>query len=148
MIDALFFTTLFCYASAGGFAEGVAVDDLGQLAAGASAVAERAGTLSEPACFAPPVCTFTRPDRARACDLHEGLTPSVESDVGPNRARTTLEHLLAPATIMERQAEQAGASRSCCRAETWRALIAAHPPSEASPARRRRLREPMETAHG
>ncbi len=80
--------------------EGVRADDLAQLARRAAVVAERAARLSEPSVFAVPLCTFCRPDKARAEDLALGLAISVEADAAPARARTILEHLLGPCTCI------------------------------------------------
>jgi hypothetical protein len=51
--------------------------------------------------FAPPICTFTNPDRARGIDLADGLVLSVEIDEGDtSAARIRLESLIGPATIV------------------------------------------------
>jgi hypothetical protein len=50
--------------------------------------------------FAPPICTFTNPDRARGIDLANGLALSVELDEDTHAARTKLEGLLGPATVV------------------------------------------------
>jgi hypothetical protein len=139
MIDgeviARFVATLFCHAT-GGFVslrafhqharkraplhvEAVWVDDA-PLTRRASAVAERAAGLSDPAVFAPPICTFNRPDKARAEDIAEGLTPSVEADSAPYRARQTLEHLLGPATLITASgSEWTGEIQDCLHLQ-WR----------------------------
>ena len=51
--------------------------------------------------FAPPICTFSNPDRARLQDLANGLTLSVEIDDGDIKAaRIKLESILGPATAV------------------------------------------------
>lgn len=51
--------------------------------------------------FAPPICTFTNPDRARGADLANGLALSVEIDEGDtSAARIKLESLIGAATLV------------------------------------------------
>lgn len=53
-----------------------------------------------PVVFAPPIATFTNKSSAREGDLANGLALSVECDATPGAARTTLEGLLGPATVV------------------------------------------------
>jgi putative DNA primase/helicase len=62
--------------------------------------ATRCATAARAVVFAPPICTFVSPDRARGTDLAAGIVLSVELDEGDTRdARTRLEGLLGPATV-------------------------------------------------
>jgi hypothetical protein len=62
--------------------------------------ATRAAQCSEPVVFCPPIATFTSTKRAREIDLANGLALSVECDSYPQRARSLLERLLGPATVV------------------------------------------------
>ena len=63
--------------------------------------ARDAANADHPVVFAPPVCTFTNPDRARTEDLANGLALSVEIDEGDTHAaRQRLEGLLGPPTVV------------------------------------------------
>ena len=53
-----------------------------------------------PVVFAPPIATFTNDSGARERDLANGLALSVECDATPGAARTRLEGLLGPATVV------------------------------------------------
>jgi hypothetical protein len=64
--------------------------------------ARRAAQNPKPVVFAPPIATFTNKDRATEKDLFEGLALSVECDARPQQARTILEKLLGPATLVVR----------------------------------------------
>jgi hypothetical protein len=64
--------------------------------------ADRAANFPKPVVFCPPIATFTNKDKARERDLGEGLALSVECDARPGQARTTLEAILGPATIVVR----------------------------------------------
>ncbi len=66
----------------------------------ATAAAQRAADHHRPTVFAPPVCTFTGPSRARGVDLANGVAISVELDDGDTEMeRRRLESLLGPATM-------------------------------------------------
>ena len=56
----------------------------------------------KPVVFCPPLAVFSSKDHAREQDLLEGLALAVELDEHPQQARTTLENLLGPATIVVR----------------------------------------------
>jgi RecA-family ATPase len=62
--------------------------------------ARRAAQSPAPVVFCPPLAVFSSKDHAREQDLLEGLALSVECDQHPSEARTTLEHLLGPATVV------------------------------------------------
>jgi hypothetical protein len=63
--------------------------------------AEDAANNPRPIVFAPPICTFSNPERARVEDLANGLTLSVEIDDGDiGYARRRLESILGPATVI------------------------------------------------
>ncbi len=62
--------------------------------------ARRAAQNPKPVVFCPPLAVFGNKDHAREQDLLEGLALSVECDQHPGEARTTLEHLLGPATVV------------------------------------------------
>jgi hypothetical protein len=65
--------------------------------------AEDAASYGKPAVFAPPICTFTNPARARTEDLANGLTLSVEIDEGDTDAiLALLQSILGPATVVVR----------------------------------------------
>jgi AAA domain/Primase C terminal 2 (PriCT-2) len=75
--------------------------DLTHLADEAYKAAGFIANTDRAAVFCPPICTFSNGDTARVADLANGLTLSVEIDDGDTRAaRTRLEHLLGPATII------------------------------------------------
>lgn len=82
--------------------EGVPVGpDIAPVLARAVAVAEKTANGPKPAVFAPPVATFDNPRRARQDDVANGLALSVEvDDADPRAARSKLEFLLGPATIV------------------------------------------------
>lgn len=55
----------------------------------------------DPVVFAPPIATFTNPERARLSDLANGLALSIDiDDVDPEGARLRLETILGPATLI------------------------------------------------
>jgi hypothetical protein len=62
--------------------------------------ARRAAQNPKPVVFAPPLATFNVKDRAREQDIAEGLALSVECDQHPQEARTILETLIGPATLV------------------------------------------------
>ena len=62
--------------------------------------ARRAAQNPKPVVFCPPLAVFGNRDHAREQDLLEGLALSVECDQHPGEARTTLEDLLGPATVV------------------------------------------------
>ena len=62
--------------------------------------ARRAAQNPAPVVFCPPLAVFGNKDHAREQDLLEGLALSVECDQHPGEARTTLEDLLGPATVV------------------------------------------------
>ena len=64
--------------------------------------ARRAAQNPAPVVFCPPLAIFSNKDHAREQDLLAGLALSVELDEHPQQARTTLENLLGPATIVVR----------------------------------------------
>ena len=64
--------------------------------------ARRAAQNPAPVVFCPPLAVFGNKDHAREQDLQEGLALSVELDEHPQQARTMLENLLGPATIVVR----------------------------------------------
>ncbi len=84
------------------FIRGIYVNgNLDALIEAAARAAEDAANNSKPVVFAPPICTFTNPDRARTEDLANGLVLSVELDDGdPEAARRWLEGLIGPATAI------------------------------------------------
>jgi hypothetical protein len=63
-------------------------------------VAELAAHADAKVVFCPPIATFTNNKHARQKDLAEGLVLSVECDTQAQRARTRLEELLGPATVV------------------------------------------------
>jgi Primase C terminal 2 (PriCT-2) len=66
----------------------------------ATRCADECARAAHPVVFAPPVCTFSNPDRARSCDVANGLCLSVELDAGDTAAaQRTLEALLGPVTL-------------------------------------------------
>ena len=116
---ATFIDALFKYADEGTFASLRAFDqfdstlpasmirpvkingDLSRLVDEAASSAERMANEPRPIVFAPPICTFSSPDRARLADLANGLTLSVEIDEGDtSAARRKLEGLLGSCTIV------------------------------------------------
>jgi len=64
--------------------------------------ARRAAQNPKPVVFCPPLAVFVDKDHAREQDLVAGLALSVECDQHPQEARTRLEELLGPATIVVR----------------------------------------------
>ena len=62
--------------------------------------ARRAAQNPAPVVFCPPLAVFSNKDHAREQDLLEGLALSVECDQHPGEARTILEGLLGPATVV------------------------------------------------
>lgn len=64
--------------------------------------ARRAAQSPAPAVFCPPLAVFVGKEKAREEDLLEGLALSVECDQHPREARTILEGLLGPATVVVR----------------------------------------------
>jgi RecA-family ATPase len=75
--------------------------NLERLIDAATAAAEDVANRKRKIVFAPPICTFSNADRARVEDLANGLVLSVDLDDGDTHAaRTRLEHLLGPATIV------------------------------------------------
>lgn len=114
-----FVSALFRYAEAGTFASLRAFDqfkrsvppeliwpvkingDLGKLVDLAAKAATKCVIAQKSVVFAPPICTFTNPDRARGVDLANGLTLSIELDEGDTVAeRKKMEALLGPATVV------------------------------------------------
>ena len=77
-------------------------DGLEALVAAAVAQATRCSQHPRPVVFCPPVATFAEGPQAREQDLINGLALSVECDMAPNDARTRLEGLLGPATLVVR----------------------------------------------
>jgi hypothetical protein len=63
-------------------------------------LAQRAAEEPRKVVFCPPVATFSNPDRAREKDLAQGLALSVELDSNPTQARSRLEAVLGPATLI------------------------------------------------
>lgn len=74
--------------------------DLAGVKDSAIACATEAALFPHPAVFCPPIATFTSATRAREVDLANGLALSVECDSNPAHARTVLESLLGPATVV------------------------------------------------
>ncbi|WP_431266932.1 hypothetical protein [Dankookia sp. P2] len=62
--------------------------------------AGRAARAGVPVVFAPPIATFRNPPSATEADLCNGLALSVECNRAPTAARTKLESLLGPATVL------------------------------------------------
>jgi hypothetical protein len=62
--------------------------------------ADYAANFREPAVFCPPICTFANDKRGRVEDLANGLALSVECDQKCVAARSTLENLLGPPTLV------------------------------------------------
>jgi hypothetical protein len=63
-------------------------------------VAQLAAHVHEKVVFCPPVATFTNSKHAREVDLAEGLVLNAECDAHPQEARTKLEAVLGPATMV------------------------------------------------
>lgn len=62
--------------------------------------ADHCANADHPVVFAPPVCTFTNPKRARSIDLANGITLAVELDEGNTpAAMRRLEGILGPVTL-------------------------------------------------
>jgi hypothetical protein len=75
--------------------------DLTALVDAAIRAANRCAHANHRVVFAPPICTFTNPNHARAIDLANGLVLSVEVDEGDtDAARARLEGLLGAATVI------------------------------------------------
>ena len=74
--------------------------DSGALADAAAALATRAARSPRPVVFAPPIATFASDRGAAEADLQNGLALSVECDQAPAIARSKLEALLGPATVV------------------------------------------------
>ena len=73
----------------------------------ASVAAEDAAQSDEPLVFCPPIATFTGAWKADTGSLANGLTLSVELDgVDPDAARTRLEGILGPVTIIVRSGSE------------------------------------------
>jgi hypothetical protein len=66
----------------------------------AVAIATQAGRIEPARVFAPPVALFKPGWQAREVDLLEGPVLSVECDAHPEQARTKLEAILGPATMV------------------------------------------------
>jgi hypothetical protein len=67
----------------------------------AARLAQRCANNATPIVFAPPIASFSNPNRARAIDLANGLALSVEiDDVDPDDARARLEGILGPPTVV------------------------------------------------
>ena len=64
--------------------------------------ARRAAQYPKPITFCPPIAVFWNKDRCREEDLAEGPAISVECDEHPQQARTTLEAVLGPPTVVVR----------------------------------------------
>lgn len=72
-----------------------------KVVAAAARAAEDAGNNAHPVVFAPPIATFSNPDRARTIDLANGVALSVEIDEGDtNAASQRLSGILGPPTIV------------------------------------------------
>lgn len=78
----------------------IITDARAHLAEAATYYATKAAQYPRPAVFCPPIATFTNAKHARELDLANGLALSVECDAHPQRARTLLERLLGPATVV------------------------------------------------
>ena len=61
---------------------------------------DHAANKLHPSTFAPPICTFRSSDRARAIDVANGLTISVEIDERPKESRKQLESILGTPTVV------------------------------------------------
>ena len=66
----------------------------------AYAVATLAAVTPDPSVFCPPIAGFASATQARQADLTEAYALSVECDAGAAEARTVLEGLLGPATVV------------------------------------------------
>ncbi|MBS7790082.1 DUF3987 domain-containing protein [Roseococcus sp. SDR] len=73
---------------------------LNTLIQAATQAAHRAANAPFPVTFCPPPATFNNPDKADEASLANGLVLSVECDSNPRVARTRLEGLLGPATLV------------------------------------------------
>ena len=62
--------------------------------------AAQAATWWKPAVFCPPVCTFKNQLNAKTDNIRQGVALSTECDSNPSAARTTLEAVLGPATVV------------------------------------------------
>jgi hypothetical protein len=65
-------------------------------------IARRAAQDPKPVVFCPPLATFRERKSAAEADLVEGLTLSVECDQNPEAARSKLEAILGPTTVVVR----------------------------------------------
>ncbi|WP_431266836.1 DUF3987 domain-containing protein [Dankookia sp. P2] len=74
--------------------------DLDALIDAALNQASRAARAGSPVVFAPPIATFGNSSSATEADLCNGLALSVECDRAPTAARTKLESLIGPATVI------------------------------------------------
>jgi hypothetical protein len=75
--------------------------DLTPLINRALKAASKCAAADHPIVFAPPICTFTNPNRARSVDLANGLVLSVDIDQGnADAARRKLEALLGSAVTV------------------------------------------------
>jgi hypothetical protein len=63
-------------------------------------VAELAALAADKVVFCPPIASFTNPNHAREEDLAEGFVLNVDCDEHAQAARTKLEGLLGPATVV------------------------------------------------
>lgn len=114
-----FFDALFLYAPTDGYVSFRGFDQFGRgvppivikagringsplsLAPLAEQVAQTCADAATPAVFAPPICVFSNPKRARTVDLAAGLVLSVDvDDCDPDAAGEVLEALLGPATVV------------------------------------------------
>jgi hypothetical protein len=62
--------------------------------------AKQAAEWKQPAVFCPPVSTFSSGKSAKASDIHEGVTLSVDCDAFPEKASQELQAVLGPPTIV------------------------------------------------
>jgi hypothetical protein len=63
-------------------------------------VAQRSADHAAPTVFAPPIATFKDHRGAKGTDLANGLVLSIELDDAPSAARSRMEGLLGPATLV------------------------------------------------
>lgn len=83
------------------YIRGVRLAGLEPVIDAAISAARYCANTSDPAVFAPPIATFSVPNKAAEKHLANGLTISVELDAGnTDVARRRLEHLLGPATVI------------------------------------------------
>ena len=76
--------------------------DFGVICNIATECAGRAANAAGKIVFAPPIASFRDGRSAREINIAEGLALSVELDAAPQRARTKLEGILGPATVVVR----------------------------------------------